>query len=257
MGAVLARVKRGARGESSCGGIASQVRRVAMRGPKPPVYEPAQDTELILANLRVRAGARALEIGTGRGDIAIELARQGARVTATDINPAAVAVALARAQAKGLRVEGLVGDLFLPVRGRFDWVVFNPPYLPTDAQDKVEGPLNAAFDGGPDGLEVTRRFLHGLPARLTAKGRALTIVSSLSPWPSFLEAVPPGLAARVIARTRFAFEEISLVELRRRAPRHRPIRKGVSRCPPGRRSARFGTPQATRKAPRARRPGRP
>src|SRR5689334_2538461 len=193
-----------------------------MAGFADSVYEPAEDTQLILANLKARRGERALELGTGRGDLALALARQGAQVTATDINPAAAAVAMARAQSQGLAVAGLVGDLFAPVRGRFDLIVFNPPYLPTAGEDKVRGPLNAAFDGGADGLDVTRRFLAGLPAHLAQGGRALTLVSSLSPWAAFEAAVPRALKARVVARARFAFEELVLVELRRRAPRPAP-----------------------------------
>jgi len=132
------------------------------------VYAPAEDTQLVLEGLKVRAGERAVELGTGRGDIALELARRGARVEATDVNPAAVAVASARAQAEGLPVRFFVGDLFAPCKGAFDLVVFNPPYLPTGPQDRVAGALNAAFDGGADGLAVTRRFLAALPLRLTA-----------------------------------------------------------------------------------------
>jgi len=109
------------------------------------VYAPAEDTQLVLEGLKVRAGERAVELGTGRGDIALELARRGARVEATDVNPAAVAVASARAQAEGLPVRFFVGDLFAPCKGAFDLVVFNPPYLPTGPQDRVAGALNAAL----------------------------------------------------------------------------------------------------------------
>ncbi len=226
------------------------------RGP-PQVYEPAQDTALLLGCARVRVGETALEIGAGRGDIALALARKGARVTATDISPAAVAVAAARSQQEGLSVRFLVGDLFEPVAGQFDLVVFNPPYLPTTPEDRVSGPLNAAFDGGPDGLAVTRRFLAGLPAHLTPGGRALTVVSSLSPEAAFAAAVPRGFRARVIARARFAFEEIRVVELKAAAPRPRTTRTGGSRSPPGRRSGRSGSPPARRKALRGRGPRAP
>ncbi len=206
------------------------------------VYAPAEDTHLVLEGLTVRRGARALEVGTGRGDIALELARRGARVEATDVNPAAVAVASARAQAEGLPVTFSVGDLFAPCEGSFDLVVFNPPYLPTGPRDRVEGPLNAAFDGGPDGLGVTRRFLAALPAHLARGGRALTVVSSLSPWAAFLAAVPRGFEARVLSTVRFDFEELRLVEVSRPAPR--PKRKGGARSPRGPTRGRSGTPRA-------------
>ncbi|HKZ59243.1 MAG TPA: HemK2/MTQ2 family protein methyltransferase [Candidatus Thermoplasmatota archaeon] len=214
------------------------------------VYAPAEDTQLVLEGLKVRAGERAVELGTGRGDIALELARRGARVEATDVNPAAVAVASARAQAEGLPVRFFVGDLFAPCKGAFDLVVFNPPYLPTGPQDRVAGALNAAFDGGADGLAVTRRFLAALPLRLKAGGRALTVVSSLSPWGAFLAAVPAGFEARVLSRARFDFEELRLVEVSR-AP-SRPKRKGGARSPRGPTRARSGSPRAKGKAAKGR-----
>src|SRR3972149_5675143 len=143
------------------------------------VYAPAEDTQLVLEGLKVRAGERAVELGTGRGDIALELARRGARVEATDVNPAAVAVASARAQAEGLPVRFFVGDLFAPCKGAFDLVGFNPPYLPTGPQDRVAGapharlpgPPTPAFAGGADGLAVPRRFLAALPLRPNARAK--------------------------------------------------------------------------------------
>lgn len=214
------------------------------------VYAEAEDTHLVLEGLAVRRGARALEIGTGRGDIALELARRGARVEATDVNPAAVAVASARAKAEGLRVEFKVGDLFAAWEGAFDLVVFNPPYLPTAPSDRVEGPLNAAFDGGPDGLAVTRRFLRALPKRLAKGGRALTVVSSLSPWAGFLDALPEGFEARVVSTARVPFEELRLVEVSRRAAKA--TRKGGVRCLRGRKRGRSGSPPGKGKAGKAR-----
>lgn len=215
------------------------------------VYRPAEDTALVLAGLKVKRGCRAIDIGTGRGDIALELARRGAQVVATDLNPAAVAVAAARAQREGLAVRFAVGDLFGPASGRFDLVVFNPPYLPTAPEERLKGPLNAAFDGGADGLAVTRRFLALLPGRLRPAGRALTVVSSLSPWQDFKEAVPKGLKAKVVRRARFDFEELRLVEITRARARASPTRTREARSLRGRKSARSGSPRGSARAGRA------
>lgn len=229
------------------------------------IYEPAADTWLLAGATRVRAGERVLEIGTGSGAVALHLARAGAHVTATDISPQAVAHARAAATREGLQIRFLVADLLEPVRGRFDVVIFNPPYLPTGPGDHVEGPLDLALDGGLDGLDVVRRFLRGLPGALAPGGRGLVVVSTLSPWDAFQAAVPAGWSARVVASDRFDFEEVHVVAV---TPARGATRTGGSRCPPGRRSARAGTPRAsssgrrpaTRRAPQApgaRRRGRP
>ncbi len=67
---------------------------------------------------------RVLEIGTGSGYIAAAL-KEVADVIATDINPHAVCAA----KQKG--VEVVRTDLADGLRGPFDLVIFNPPYLPT------------------------------------------------------------------------------------------------------------------------------
>lgn len=225
------------------------------RPPAASVYEPAEDTELLLSVTGATRGKRVLDLGTGSGAIALQCARAGARVTATDINPAALEFASSAAGAEGLAIEFALGDLFAPTSGRFDLIVFNPPYLPTDPDDRVEGALNAAFDGGPDGLRLTRRFLRELPRHLRPGGRALVVVSSLSPWPRFVKSIPRGFDARVVRSVRVPFEEIRVVELRRPPRERSSTQRGGSRSPRGRRSARFGTPRG--KASRARGSTRP
>jgi len=214
------------------------------RPPSESVYEAAEDTELLLAVAKGKRGQRVLDLGTGSGAIALQCARAGARVTATDINPAALEVASSAARTEGLAINFALGDLFSAVSGRFDLIVFNPPYLPTGPDDLVQGALHAAFDGGPDGLRVTRRFMRELPRHLRPGGRALVVVSSLSPWPRFVKAVPRGFVARVIRSTRVPFEDIRVVELTRAPRKGSSTRTGGSRSLRGRRSARSGSPRA-------------
>ena len=54
------------------------------------VYEPAEDSHLLLEAIQVERGMRVLEVGTGSGFIALHCAKAGAVVTATDISPLAI-----------------------------------------------------------------------------------------------------------------------------------------------------------------------
>ena len=76
---------------------------------------------------------RILDIGTGSGAIALALAKElpEAEVTATDISPAALKIAKKNARNLHLekQIEFLKGDLFAPVKGLFDIVISNPPYI--------------------------------------------------------------------------------------------------------------------------------
>ncbi len=103
------------------------------------VLIPRPDTEIIVEEaldiIRKKDSERIsiLDIGTGSGAIALALAGEipSAKVTATDISCAALA--LARKNARSLNLEDkikfLQGDLFEPVDGIFDMIVCNPPYI--------------------------------------------------------------------------------------------------------------------------------
>lgn len=99
------------------------------------VYTPAEDTYLLADNLEVKEGEKVLELGTGCGLISILAAKMGGEVVSTDIT--SQALECARKNARSANVEESIdfrrGDLFEPVEGeRFDFIVFNPPYLPVD-----------------------------------------------------------------------------------------------------------------------------
>jgi release factor glutamine methyltransferase len=149
------------------------------------VYEPAEDTYLLLQTIDVHPDETVLEIGTGTGIIALDCARKGARVVCSDINPYAVRLARHNIAINQRFLTGSIevrqGDLFSVVHSseHFEAVVFNPPYLPTSHRQRTSW-NEIAVDGGKDGLQQTKRFIHGLKKHLTVNGKAYFIFSSLS-----------------------------------------------------------------------------
>ncbi len=141
----------------------------------PQVYPPHEDTYLLLqaARKEVKEGDRVLEVGCGSGHIADALAVQ-APVLATDINPHAVR----EARLRGL--DAVRADLLAGIRGPFDLVIFNPPYLPTQPEERINDWLELALDGGRDGREVIGRFAGQVRRVLGPGGRVLILVSSLT-----------------------------------------------------------------------------
>jgi release factor glutamine methyltransferase len=139
------------------------------------VYTPEADTYLLLeaAFKEIRPGDSLLEIGTGSGYISAAL-KEVADVIATDINPHAVYAA------KQMGVEVVRTDLVSGLRGPFDLVIFNPPYLPTLDGERIDDWLEYALDGGLNGRAVIERFAEEVGHVLAAGGRVLLLISSLT-----------------------------------------------------------------------------
>lgn len=176
-------------------------------------YEPAEDTILLLkaALKEVMPDDRAIEIGCGRGLISLELAKRARSVIATDINPSAVRLA------KIYGIEVVRADIFRGLKGKFDLVIFNPPYLPTKKGEQISGWINYALDGGENGRDTINRFLENLSSHLSQNGRCLLLVSSLSNLAAVKEkAKLEGFVATKVANERCFFEELYVIKLEMR-----------------------------------------
>lgn len=172
------------------------------------IYAPAEDTTLLVGALPEPFGARlALEVGPGSGIVAHTLQAMGWRVLAVDVNPHAAAATAAAG------VPTLRGDLATALRGPFDLVAFNAPYLPSEPEERVEGWIDHAFHGGEGGVEVSERFVRDLPRVLAPGGRAYLVVSSRAELGRLEAAVPAGLRLQRVGSTRFFFEEIQVWKL--------------------------------------------
>ncbi len=124
-----------------------------------------------------------LEVGTGNGAIAVSFAkkRPNWKIFATDISEEALQVAEENAHRHEVsgQLTFLHGALFEPLSGKsekFDWIVSNPPYVPSDriptlAPDIKDYEPRLAIDGGADGLDIIRRLIAEAPDFLTVTGK--------------------------------------------------------------------------------------
>lgn len=97
-------------------------------------------TTLALAALTIRRRfARALDLGTGCGILALLAARHCDEVVGTDLNPRAIRRAAFNSRLNGLpNVRWTVGDLFGPVEGeRFDLIIANPPFVVSPEHERM------------------------------------------------------------------------------------------------------------------------
>ena len=126
------------------------------------VYIPSDDTFLLAENLDIKEGQSVLEIGTGSGLVSMYASRLTDDITATDINYNALELAEENFEKNNINTIKLeFGDLFEPVKNRkFDVILFNTPYLPTEDDDVIDDNINYAFDGGLNGRKVIDLFLN-------------------------------------------------------------------------------------------------
>lgn len=175
------------------------------------VYQPAEDTYLLLraALAEARPGTLALEIGCGSGFISQELGAKVARLLATDVNPHAVRAAKARG------IEVIRADLFRGIKGKFDLILFNPPYLPTQSEERTGQWIDYALDGGESGRQTVDRFIEDLAGHLRPGGRALLLISSLTGLTEVQEtAAAARLTAEVVAGEQCFFERLHVLCLK-------------------------------------------
>ena len=151
------------------------------------VMVPRPETETLvdeaLAWARERpAPVTIADVGTGSGCIAVTLAvrRPDARLLATDVSPAALAVAEDNARRHGVaeRVRLLAGSLLAPLPNSVDLVVANLPYIPSGRINTLQPEVRdyeprQALDGGPDGTDLLRPLLRQAGAHLRPGGAVM------------------------------------------------------------------------------------
>ena len=156
---------------------------------QPGVFIPRPETEAVveaaLERLRPLEAARGrplrlLDLGTGSGCIAVTLAERLATCAVVAVELSWTALHTARRNiiehGMGARVSLIQGSWTQPLRGRFDGIIANPPYVPSASVEQL--PLDVrqeprvSLDGGPDGLREARNILAQMPARLEPGGVA-------------------------------------------------------------------------------------
>ena len=178
------------------------------------VYIPAEDSYLLADNLEIKEGQSVLEIGTGSGIVAMYASKLTDRITVTDINFDACELARKNFEENSIEnIEILFGNLFEPVKNRkFDVILFNTPYLPTEDGEVLDDTLNYAFDGGLNGRKVIDLFLNDVGNHLNDGGIVQLIQSSLSGNEETLEKLDSlGFIAEIKASEHFFFEDITLI----------------------------------------------
>lgn len=138
------------------------------------IYAPGEDSFLLSSSfsLFIKPGMDVLDVGCGSGYLMKEALKFTSEVQGVDINPQVIA------HCRAQKLNVYQSDLFESVTGKFDIVVFNPPYLPEDVEEDDESRLITT--GGKEGYELLERFLRDVKSFLKPSGVVLLVVSSLT-----------------------------------------------------------------------------
>ena len=175
------------------------------------IYQPSEDSILLSKALekkipkliRKDPNLTFLEIGPGSGiqlKTALESGVKKENIFSADLNQNAVK------HCKSLGFNCIKSNLFENVKGLFDVIVFNPPYLPFDGKEPSSSRM--ATTGGKFGGELITKFLKGAKNHLEKNGRIFVLVSSMTKNTDF-----SGFKKKKVASEKLFFEELFVYEL--------------------------------------------
>ncbi len=177
------------------------------------IYQPSEDSYLMSRILKEQLSGlleknpdlKFLEIGAGTG-IHLETAyNEGVKkenIFSSDINSESIN------HCSLLGFNCIKSDLFENINGKFDLIIFNPPYLPREKKEPEDSQI--ATTGGEKGNEIILRFLKDAKNYLEENGKIFLITSSLSPEIDFKKL---GYFEKEIGCENLFFERLCIWEL--------------------------------------------
>ena len=151
------------------------------------IYQPQEDSFLLQEQVKKYAKGIVLDIGTGIGIQALTAAKNKKvkKITAIDINKKAIDYCKKNIKFLNLeksktfqinkKITFLQSNLFNKINKSFDTIIFNPPYLPQESENKY-----LALEGGKKGYEIIEKFLNQASNYLNINGIILIVFSSFT-----------------------------------------------------------------------------
>lgn len=177
-----------------------------------PVYEPSDDSFMLLNHIKHLKGEAAMDMGTGTGLIADKLSEHFKKVYAVDINEKAIEYCKKKMMGRNITfVQSDLFNYFKTQKMSFDLIVFNAPYLPDDSQVK-----DLALDGGKQGCEIAIRFLNEAKNYIKNNGKVMLLFSSLSHPKKILESSEKDYNHYLIEKKQLDFEELFIYQFEKK-----------------------------------------
>ena len=143
------------------------------------VLIPRNETEQLcdIISNEINSNCSLLDLCCGSGCIGLGLKQKnnGLKVTLSDISKKAIYVTKKNAKLNNLKVKVVLSDLFENVKGKFDIIVSNPPYIKTADLAKLSVEVKhepvIALDGKNSGLTYYYKIIKAAPNYLNKNGK--------------------------------------------------------------------------------------
>lgn len=176
------------------------------------MYRPAEDTFFMADIVKNYRGNFALEVGIGSGYLTGSLCSNFDFVIGTDIKFDSIVYANSVTLCNYSNKLLICTSLGSALKFKFDLIISNPPYLPTDTEE-ISFEDNAIY-GGKEGIEFTLQFLNSILPLLKENGKILLLRSSLSNIKKMDDLIGDLFYRnRVLARKNLFFESLEIVEI--------------------------------------------
>ncbi|MAG26682.1 hypothetical protein CMI47_14165 [Candidatus Pacearchaeota archaeon] len=172
------------------------------------VYQPAEDSYFLQVQVKkLSKNKSVIDIGSGGGIQSLSALKSGASsVLATDIDPVSIK------HLKSLNIPVLKSNLFEKIKGKFDLIIFNPPYLPQDKCEPKES--QKATTGGKRGDEIILKFLKQAQKHLNKNGSILLLLSSQTPTARIFPLITAlGLHKKLLSKKKLFFETLYVYQI--------------------------------------------
>lgn len=167
------------------------------------VYGPREDSFLLLDCVNRYAFGDVLDLGTGTGIQGIAASVKCNTITFSDIDKRALKCAKDNVHLNNIIGKFILSDLFNSITGKFNTIIFNPPYVPTN---EIE---NTSTDGLHKGRIIIDRFLKEFDSYIKEDHIVLILESSLNDYNRDVKKYN----AKIIAKKNYFFEEIVVLLL--------------------------------------------